>query len=164
MHTHKLSKICSYDVHTLSVIIWTIGLIAGIYAGVSISESLSSSIYHSCFAKNSFFVPAAFLPITLTFVAAKYALHGMIYPILFFKAFLDGVIFLSVGRCFGSAAWLMGIPALFSDRVSTVLFLHYSVRCLSDKSYRFQWWYAIFLLLTVCMIFLDRYLISGHLF
>ena len=59
---------------------------------------------------------------------------------------------------------LLGIPALFSDRVSTVLFLHYSVRCLSDKSYRFQWWYAIFLLLTVCMIFLERYLISGHLF
>ncbi len=163
MHTHKLSKIYRLDVHTLSVIVWAAGLIAGIYAGASISESLSAAVYRSCFTKNSFFVPAAILPITLTFIAAKYSLHGMIYPILFFKAFLDGVILLSLGRCFGSASWLMGIPILFSDRISTVLLLYYSIRCLGDKSYRFQLRYVTFLLVTIGMILLDHYLISGNL-
>lgn len=163
MHTHKLSKIYCCDVHTLSVIIWTVGLITGIYVGTFISESLASAIYHSCFVKNSCFVPMAILPITLTFIAVRFSLRGMIYPILFFKAFFDGVILLAVGRCFGSASWLIGIPALFSDRVSVVFLLHYSIRCLTDRSYRFGFWYFIFLLLTMGMILLDHHLISGNL-
>lgn len=163
MHTHKLSQIYRLDVHTLSVIFWTVGLIAGIYAGASISESLSAAVFRSFFTRNSFFIPAAILPITLTFFVAKYSLHGMIYPILFLKAFLDGVILLSLGRCFGSASWLLGMPALFSDRVSTVFWLYYSIRCLEDKSYRFQRWYFAFLLVTIGTILLDHYLISGNL-
>ena len=163
MHTHKTSKIYQFDVHILSVIVWTVGIIIGIYAGSFISNPLSTAIYHSCSVRNTYFVPAAIVPLALTFLAARYSLQGMIYPILFFKAFFDGVILLALSHCFGSASWLMGVPALFADRVSTAILLYYSVRCLEDRTYRALFWFLAFLFVTICLLLLDHYVISDIL-
>lgn len=162
MHTRKLSKIYMCDVHTLSVLIWTAGLTLGIYAGSFICEPLAVSVYRTCFSKSALLIPSAVLPITLVWLASKYAMGGLIYLLLFGKAFLDGAIFLAVGHSFGSAAWLMGIPVLFSDRIATIFFLYYSVCCLGNKHYRFTAWYFAFVLLIIGAILLDYFLISPN--
>ena len=163
MHTRKLSQIYRIDVHTLAIVVWALGLVAGIYLGTFVSDSLSAAIYNSCFQNSFFFIPAAVLPITLVFIVSGHSMKGLIYPILFFKALTDGIILFAIGRCFGSASWLMGIFVLFSDRVATVFLLYYAIRILEDRSYRIHFWYFMILLFTVAAMVLDRYFISSNL-
>ena len=163
MHTHKRSRLYLCDIHILTITIWTVGILAGIYVGVLLGDSLSSAIRNSCFRGGAIFVPSAILPITLIFIVRRYSLGGLIYPILFCKAFLDGVMLIGIAASFGSASWLMGIPVLFSDRVATVFLLFYSVRCLEERAYRFQLWYFLFLLLLIGAILIDYYLVSRYL-
>ena len=163
MHTHKLSQVYRIDASTLSVSAWTLGLIAGIYLGTLASDSISAAIYNSCFQKSFFFVPAAVLPISLVYIVSRCSMRGLIYPILFFKALTDGIILFAIGRCFGSASWLMGIFVLFSDRVATVFLLYYAIRIFEDRNYRIHFWYFMILLFTVAAMVLDRYFISSNL-
>ncbi len=162
MHTHKPSKIFKCDTHTLAVLLCTAGLTLGIFAGGFISDPLAVALRNLCNAHSVLLVPSAVLPITLVWFASKYAMGGLVYMILFGKAFLDGVIFFAMGCSFGSAAWLMGVPILLSDRFGTVVFLYYSCRCLEDKNYRCQLWYFVFMLLIIGLILFDYYLISPN--
>lgn len=155
----------SFNTHkcTLLIFAWSIGLTLGICAEPRISGMLPSCLMNACFSNSTLVVPSALVPITLVWLVTKYSMHGLIYPILFCKAYFDGLLFCAIGVTFGSASWLMGILLLFTDRLATVFLICFSIQCLYGCNYRINRWYVAFLLLIVSGMATDYFCISRSL-
>jgi len=161
----QLRKITSAlpDKYVSLVLCWSLGLSLGIYTGKPFCGMLSTFLRASCYFHNAFLVPVALLPITLIWFAAKRSAPGLIFPVLFLKAFGDGFLLLAIAAAFGSASWLMGILVFFTDRIATIFLAFFSVLCLDSNDYHIDRWYFAFLFLIIAVLVFDHFYISRNL-
>ena len=163
MQMRKFTSFLIPDKLTFLVLCWSFGLSFGIYVGTSLSDILSVLLRSSCYTGSTLIVPAAIIPITLVWIASRHSMSGFIYPILFLKAFFDGIVLLGIAEAFGSAAWLMGLLALMTDRFATVILLYYASRCLQTDARNSDKLFFVLILLIIVISVFDYFLISGNL-
>lgn len=163
MHLHKDAlKFLCFDRQTVLVLCWSIGLTLGIYFGFEIASPISSYLWQAGRTALKFPIITTVFPIVLIWLFVWRALPGMIYPIIFMKAFTDGIVMVGIAYAFGSATWLFGPIYLISDRLATVICLFFAARCLESGGFKMHRCFALCLATTITASLLDYAFISPY--
>lgn len=163
MQSRKMLQLLMSEKYIWFILAWSVGLSFGIYTGASFSGHLSSFFRNVCLSADTFIVPSAILPISIVLIAYRCAMPGLIYPILFSKAFLDGSILLGIALAFSSASWLMGFLLFFTDRIATCFLIYFSAQCLQKDNHNIDRLYVTFMVLIAAVIVVDYFCISANL-
>ena len=164
MHIHNQSYRCLHMNHqTCFVLCWSIGLTIGLCAGFGNSLSFSCYLYQAANHLPAWPIVTTILPILAVWFCLFQNLPGLIYPIMFLKAFADGVIFVCISYAFGSATWLLGPLLIASDRAATVIQLWFASRFLEGTGDKLHRTFLFCLLMIIAAIMLDHFVIAPYL-
>lgn len=141
---------------------WSIGCAFGILIANGKVEVLAASLQLAANRGNSLFALSALLPVLAVYLVSRLGLPGLIFPILFLKSVADSFLLMGICAAFGSAAWLAGTLFLFTDKVSTVLLLYFSGKCLTEYSRPQTARFISVLIMIAITIAVDRLCISPY--
>ncbi|MBE6982743.1 MAG: hypothetical protein E7435_00430 [Ruminococcaceae bacterium] len=134
MQVHnQVCKVVRLDGQTIFVLCWSLGLTLGAYTGFYVGRYFSEYLYQAGYMMGGLPIFTTILPLLLMWFAAWHTLYGLIFPIMFMKAFTDGLVMVSLSCAFGSATWLFCPLLLLSDRIATVVQLLFAAQCLGGK-------------------------------
>lgn len=163
MQKHNIRNYFPSDPSLYIIAVWIVGLCLGIWVGQDVSYLLSSYLYLACFRVGSPIAIMAVLPLVLVFLAVWRKSSGLVFPILFLKAFADGIVLIAVAQAFGSASWLLGPLLLFSDRVSTFILIWSCAKCLDGSFISHRKWFFLCITTVISVSLIDYLFISPNL-
>lgn len=125
---------CKESVILLSVL-WTLGLVCGLYFVSSTDSLLLESIYMAASARPSFFgiLVITLFPIAISAVSVYSSASVLIYLFCVLKAFCFSFVLCGVISVFGYSGWLIRSLLLFSDSCMVVLLFWLWYRILLSK-------------------------------
>ena len=148
----------------LLTILWSLGMCGGLISGYPIRHLLGRYYYGSCLADIRFinlFISAG-LPFVFATVLGVLNRPHLLYVLVFFVSYFDGISYFPLWSAFGSASWLVGWMLFFSRRFTMPLFIWYCLRRLSQKAETIgNLAISYFGTLLICLF--DYYLIAPQL-
>ena len=163
MQFHKTSQYLLTKRYIWIVLLWSVGITTGLCFGVSFVSHFPPCLRGISLCDGALFVPAALIPISLAWIVFRFKMVGLIYPILFAKAFLDGLILLGIAETFASASWIMGVCMFFAEKIATFIFIYYSLRCIQERKQYIDRCYILCMLVIAAVIAFDYFCISAIL-
>ena len=163
MQVHNIRKFSHMDPLVLITLCWSLGLCLGVWVGPEVSPPLAQFLQQACSHGSGFIVLSAVLPLVLIWLAFWRTSAGLLYPVLFLKAFMDGVMLIAISCAFGSSAWLVGSMLLLSDRVGTFVLLYISAFCAGSQRFSSHKPFVISLIAVSVVCLLDHLYISPFL-
>ncbi len=160
MQTHSFRNYFPNEPSLYIVAVWSIGLCLGIWIGQEVSYPLSGYLSLACSRPASPVVVASVLPLILIWLSVWRTSPGLIFPVLFMKAFLDGILLIAVSRAFGTASWLLAPMLLFSDRISTFILLFASAKYLTGDLVSHHRWFFLCFVVLICVLLIDYLCVS----
>jgi hypothetical protein len=160
---NQIRKGLQLDSQICLVLWYTIGLTLGLYAGFCISNPVSTYLYEAAHFVGAWPVVTTVLPLLFVWFFLWRDLPGLIYPVMFLKAFADGIIFIGIAHAFGSAAWLLGLLLIASDRIATVIQLWFASRILEGKEANLHRSFLLCLTAIISTVIFDRLVIAPYL-
>ena len=160
---NQIRKDLQLDCQTCFVLCWSIGLTLGLYTGFCFSNSVSACLFEAAHFVGAWPVITTVLPILFIWFFLWRCLPGLIYPVMFLKAFADGLVLIGLSRAFGSATWLFGPLLIASDRIASVIQLWFASRFLSGSEGKLHRAFLLCLSAIIAAIILDHFVIAAYL-
>ena len=163
MQVHNIRKFTHMDPLVLITMCWSLGLCLGVWCGLEVSQPLAQFLQQACRYSGGYIVLSAVFPLVLIWLAFWRSSSGLLYPVLFFKAFMDGVMVMAISCAFGSSAWMIGSMLLLSDRVGSFALLYTSAFCAGSQRFSSHKPFVISLIAVSAVCLLDHLYISPFL-
>ena len=160
---NQIRKGLQLDPQTCLVLCCSIGLTLGLYAGFCVSNSISAYFFKAAHLVGAWPVVTTVLPILFVWFFLWRDLPGLIYPVMFLKAFADGIIFIGIAHAFGSAAWLSGLLLIAADRIATFIQLWFASRFLEGKEANLHRSFLLCLTAIIAAIIFDYLVVAPYL-
>ncbi len=160
---NQIRKGLQLDPQTCFVLCWSIGLTLGLYAGFCALSPMSDYLYASALSVGAWPVATTILPFLLVWFFLWRDLPGLVYPVMFLKAFADGLVLIGISRAFGSAAWLFAPLLIAADRIATVIQLWFAARYLAGRDANLHRSFLLCLSAIIAAIFFDYFVIAPYL-
>ena len=160
---NQIRKGLQLDPQTCFVLCWSFGLTLGLYAGFCALSPISGYLYESALSVGTWPVATTILPILLVWFFLWRGLPGLVYPVMFLKAFSDGIVLIALAYAFGSATWLLSPLLIASDRIATVILLWFASRFLEGNESKLHSAFLFCLSATIAAIIFDQFVIAPYL-
>lgn len=170
MHRKCLSAHFAVTKRRLSLLIISSVWIAGLFFGLLFAMQSAAASREAVFLTAAREAPSLLrlcavhlIPLFATAVCAAFCLNFITLLIVFSKALLYGYCLCGITLTFASAGWLIRLLFLFSNSISVVLLLWFSIRNTAAKraSLKIDLLFSLIIIFIICCI--DFYTVSPYL-